>query len=98
MPSKRMVAGSIPAGGTTPGFPGVELGFDTQKAAALRNGRGQPDPVGPGDGLQLTVVAPDPGHDPAVVEPQPQLRAHRDRAPDALHDPDDIGGRSARGA
>ena len=37
-----------------------------------------------------------PGHDTAVVEPQPQLRVHRHAAVDAFHDPHDVGGVSAR--
>ncbi len=48
----------------------------------------QPGRVGAGHRDPVVVGAPHPGHDPAVVEAQPQLPGHLHRAAQTLHDPD----------
>lgn len=69
-------------------LPGVhrELGDGGQVLAAQLHGGVQPEGVRPGGRSQVRPAAPDPGHQVAVVEPQPQVHAHGHAARQALDD------------
>ena len=68
-------------------LPHDEVGDGGVALAAMLDPRPQPQLVGPGDRRDAPLVARHPGDDPAVVEPDDQLRPHRDLAAQPLDDP-----------